>query len=179
MTDSDSSPRFGSDVTELPFGLPGRVLRSHMPFSDFDPNGESWDAYRNLHVDAVVVLAEREEALARTGMDLLEFYRGQGLKVLHVPIRDHASPADTAALSAAVDQALEKVRGGSNLAVHCYAGIGRTGVFLALLARRALGLEGEEAIAWVRRWIPGALETPGQQEFVRNWEPSSRGIMPS
>jgi len=144
-----------------------------MPFSDFDPTGESWDAYRNLQVDTVVVLAEREETLARTGMDLFEFYRGQGLKVLHVPIRDHASPADAAALSAAVDHALERARCGSNLAVHCYAGIGRTGVFLALLARRALGLKGEEAITWVRRWIPGALETPGQQEFVRNWEAPS------
>lgn len=174
MTPSDSSLRLGSGVTELPFGLPGRVLRSYMPFSDFDPTGELWDAYRILNVDTVVVLAEREETLIRTGMDLFAFYRGQGLRVLHVPIRDHSSPADAAALSVAVDHALERARGGSNLAVHCYAGIGRSGVFLALLARRALGLEGEEAIAWVRRWIPGALETPGQQEFVRNWvAPSS------
>ncbi len=173
MASSDSTPRYGSAVTELPFGLPGRVLRSQMPFSDFDPTGESWHAYRELDVDTVVVLAEREETLVRTGMDLFDFYQGQGLKVLHVPIRDHASPADAAALSAAVDRALETARGGSNLAVHCYAGIGRTGVFLALMARRALGLEGEEAIQWVRRSIPGALETTDQQEFVRNWEATS------
>lgn len=173
MTSSDPSPRLGSAVTEIPFGLPGRVLRSQMPFSDFDPKGDSWRAYRELGVATVVVLAERQETLARTGMDLVEFYEGQGLTVLHVPIRDHASPEDAAALSAAVDRALETARGGAHLAVHCYAGIGRTGVFLALMARRGLGLEGEDAIRWVRRWIPGALETPGQQEYIRNWEPPS------
>ncbi|MGH2625269.1 MAG: protein-tyrosine phosphatase family protein [Anaerolineales bacterium] len=173
MTSSGSASRSGLAVTEMPFGLPGRVLRSPMPFSDFDPTGDSWRAYREFEVDTVVILAEREEALLRTGMDLFEFYRGQGLQVVHVPIRDHASPADAAALSAAVERALAAAGAGSNLAVHCYAGIGRTGVFLALLARRALGLAGEEAISWVRRWIPGALETPGQQQFVIHWEAPS------
>lgn len=171
MISPDTAPRLDAAVTEMPFGLPGRVLRSAMPFSDFDRAGEAWRAFRDIGVEIVVVLAEREEARLRTGMDLIEFYRGHGLKVVHVPIRDHGSPGDSGALSAAVEEALAAARAGSNLAVHCYAGIGRTGVFLALIARRALGLAGGEAIAWVRRSIPTALENQAQQEYVIGWEP--------
>ena len=157
-------------MTELPFGLPGRVLRSVMPFSRFDPSGEVWKAYRDYKVDTVIVLAGRQECWEYTGMDLLEFYREQGLKVIHVPVIDHASPADRDALDLAVDQAWERARGGSAVAVHCYAGIGRTGTFAALLARRALGMAGDEAITWLRKWVPGALETVAQQEYVLNWQ---------
>ena len=165
----------GTPVTELPYGFPGLVLRSVMPFSDFDPSGEAWNAYRNHRVDTVIVLAGTQECTGHTGMDLLEFYRVQGLKVIHVPVLDHGSPADREALDAVVDQAWERARGGSAVAIHCYAGIGRTGTFAALLARRALGMNGEEAIAWVRQWVPSALETDAQQEYVLNWQPPELG----
>lgn len=161
----------GTPVTELPFGFEGRVLRSVMPFSDFDPSGEAWRAYKDFNVETVIVLAGREECLIHTGMDLLDFYREQGMKVIHVPVLDHASPADQEALDLAVDQAWERARGGSAVAVHCYAGIGRTGTFAALLARRALGMAGDEAITWLRKSVPGALETVAQQEYVLKWHP--------
>ncbi|MEX2029478.1 MAG: protein-tyrosine phosphatase family protein [Anaerolineales bacterium] len=158
-------------MTELPFGFPGRVLRSVMPFSDFDSSGEAWKAYQEFKVNTVFVLAGAEECLNHTGIDLLGFYREQGMKVVHVPVTDHATPADREALDLAVDQAWERARAGSAVAVHCYAGIGRTGTFAALLARRALGMAGDEAITWLRKWVPGALETVAQQEYVLNWRP--------
>jgi protein-tyrosine phosphatase len=146
-----------------------------MPFSGFDPSGEDWKAYQDSSVNTVIVLAGKQECLEHTGMDLLEFYREQGLKVIHIPVLDHGSPADREALDAAVDQAWERARGGSAVAIHCYAGIGRTGTFAALLARRALGMKGEDAIAWVRQRVPGALETDAQQEYVLNWRPREPG----
>jgi hypothetical protein len=43
---------------------------------------------------------------------------------------------------------------------------GRTGLFMAYLAKRCLGLSGAEALQWVRRFIPRAVETPEQQRLV-------------
>jgi protein-tyrosine phosphatase len=43
---------------------------------------------------------------------------------------------------------------------------GRTGLFIASLAKRMLGLAGEEALQWVRHYIPRAVETPEQQRLV-------------
>ena len=50
--------------------------------------------------------------------------------------------------------------------IHCATGIGRTGFFMAYLAKRCLGLSGAEALQWVRHYIPRAVETPKQQRLV-------------
>jgi len=50
--------------------------------------------------------------------------------------------------------------------MHCSAGIGRTGLFLAYLAKQVLVLSGAEALAWVRYYIPRAVETPEQQRLL-------------
>jgi hypothetical protein len=63
--------------------------------------------------------------------------------------------------------------------MHCPAGLGRTGLFRASLARRTLGLSGTEAIPWVRHVLPHAVETPEQQRLLLQdegvKEPGTRG----
>jgi hypothetical protein len=39
----------------------------------------------------------------------------------------------------------------------------------ACLAREALGLSGDEALAWIRRLVPGSVETRGQEELIRRY----------
>jgi len=53
-------------------------------------------------------------------------------------------------LAAAVAAALDQLRAGHHLGIHCAVGRGRTGLFAACLARSALGLSGQEQI--VRGW---------------------------
>ena len=155
-----------SPLTELPFGLPGKIYRSPMPFSPYDPLSAVWDAYRLAEVSLVVVLTEPQEYLVHAGRDLPAFYRSAGLKVLHHPIPDFQSPPDPTALEAAITSVLRHAREGGAAAVHCMAGIGRTGTFMACMAKRHLGLDGRAAIDWVRKFIPAALESPVQERFV-------------
>ena len=155
--------------THLPIGLPVRVYRSTMPFSHrYDPEGEVYKAYRTNQVSTVIMLTSDEEALEKSGRDLRAQYAKDGLNVIYLPIDDFGIPA-APELQTAVEKACEQLEAGSSIAIHCHAGIGRTGMFSACLARKVLGLTAQEATAWVRQNIPGAVETPEQGSMVRNF----------
>ena len=152
-------------LTELPFSLPGRVYRSPMPFSSYDSRQEILDDYLRQEVRVVVVLAEDGEMLVQTGRDLRAEYLAHGLQVIYSPLPDFGAPED-GQIASALDEALAAARAGQNLAIHCHAGIGRTGLFAACLARRVFGMDGTQAIAWVRQYIPGAVESQEQRAYV-------------
>ncbi len=155
-----------SSLTELPLGLPGRFYRSPMPFSPFDRLNEVWEAYRAVEVSLVTVLAEPQEYLVHARRDLPAFYRARGLEVVAHPIPDFGVPRDPEGFRAALKRVRAHLEGGRHAAAHCMAGVGRTGLFAACLARDVLDLPPEEAVAWVRRYIPGALESEEQVQFV-------------
>ena len=94
-----------------------------------------------------------------------------GLTELHLPVRDFTAPTleQLEHGIAAVEQAIAD---GQKVAVHCGAGLGRTGALLACyLVKRGLGPD--EAMAHVRTLRPGSVETPQQEVAVRNY---ARGI---
>ncbi len=152
-------------LTQLPFDLPGPLFRSPMPFSPYDPQGALWPAYRRVGVEAVVVLTSRSEAEELAGCDLPAFYQRQGLEVLHLPWQDFAAPTPET-LRWAAEETLRLLRSGKQVAVHCLAGRGRAGTLLACAARLRWGWSAQQAIAWVREFIPGAVETAAQQDAV-------------
>ncbi len=156
----------GFPLTELPLGLPGRFYRSPMPFSPYDRVGEVWDAYRAAEVSLVTVLAEPQEYLVHARRDLPAFYRARGLGVVSCPIPDFGVPPDLEGFRTALERVRAHLESGRHAAAHCMAGVGRTGLFAACLARDVLSLPPEEAVAWVREYIPGALESEEQVRFV-------------
>jgi protein-tyrosine phosphatase len=86
-----------------------------------------------------------------------------------IPTPDFGLP-DPAALRAAVAAALAQLEAEPERPLHvgCRAGVGRTGLFLACLARAA-GVEGD-ALDYVRRhYLPHAAETPEQQAMARSF----------
>jgi predicted protein tyrosine phosphatase len=161
-----------SILTELPFGLPGRVFRCPMPFSPYDPHGRALQAFREQEIAVIVLLAGADECLTITRRDLSGLYLQAGFQVLHVPIPDGSIPSKDE-LEDLVTAVIEHARAGQHVAIHCYAGIGRTGLVAAAMVKRLLGVPGEAAIAWVRRYIPRAVETPAQRRLLVDEYPES------
>lgn len=160
-------------LTELPYGLSGKIYRSPMPGSPaYDPLHRVLPAYQAAGVQLVVMLAPLEEVALIRGGDLLGQYHDLGIKVLHTPVQDYGMP-ELALFQSAVGEALAEARAGRTLAVHCHAGLGRTGMFAACLAKQVFGFDGTEAMAWVRRSIPGAVENAQQVGFVAAFELNS------
>lgn len=153
------------ELTLLPFDLQGTIYRSVMPYGSYDPNGEVLTAYRSVHISMVVALAEAEEIIRLAGRDLLLLYQQQGWQVLHFPIRDFDIP-EPESLKHSVQNALNAASIGEQVAIHCSAGVGRTGMFAACMAKHHFATTGEQAIAWVRRFIPQAVETEKQRKIV-------------
>ena len=152
-------------LIEMPYSFPGKIYRSPMPFSRFD-RSDIWEAYRENEVEMVVILTEQSEYLVYAGRDLPAFYSSQGLESLHIPVPDFGIPPDLQAWQDGLTQVSLVAKEGKNVAIHCLAGIGRTGTFLACLAKKELGLNGKKAIHWVRDSLPGAMENDYQENFV-------------
>lgn len=167
-----SSPwnmRRTENLTRIPFNLIGEVYRSPMPFAAFDLGHSTLSEYIEAGVTTVVMLTELGEDLLRAGRDLTQAYAGHQIETLHFPIVDFDTPDDPGQMIAVLEEVIRRVAKGEHIAVHCFAGRGRTGMFIALLARKILGMDGQEAIDWVRQYFP-AIETEAQEKLVREFE---------
>lgn len=163
-------------LTLLPLPYPGALYRSAMPFSYmFDPDEKILLLYRKAKVRHVVVLPPAHEILKQTGTDLMQVYAEQDIQVIACPVEDFSAPP-TGAFNDAIQQVIRLLREGAVVAVHCHAGIGRTGMFSACLAREAMGFDGPQAVRWVRTFIPGAVETDYQVQFVDGYKVKPRRV---
>lgn len=103
-------------------------------------------------------------------------YRRMGIDWLVVPIPDMTAP--TPENDIALDRALaaaDRILRQAGVAIHCMAGLGRTGTVAARFAMDR-GLPASEAIALIRRQHDGrAIETRGQVDYLMAREAGRSG----
>lgn len=156
-------------LTQLPYELKGDIYRSALPHSPlFDPDDELLDVFEQAGVDVVVVLTPEDEVQEVTGRDLIEEYLAYDYEVIHAPVEDFSIPGP-GAFQAPIHDTLKAAQSGKTVVIHCQAGRGRTGMFAACLAKVVLGLSGEDAVAWVRQYVPDAVQTAQQFRYVENF----------
>jgi atypical dual specificity phosphatase len=138
------------------------------------PQGFSWIDEPHLAAMALPEAKEELEWLRAHGIDVLisltedplrrDWVNDAGILVVHEPVDDMAAPTQEQLdrCISSIDRALKQNMG---VAVHCGAGLGRTGVVIAAYLVHQ-GQTNRDAIAQVRRLRPGSIETEEQAAAV-------------
>jgi Protein-tyrosine phosphatase len=88
---------------------------------------------------------------------------------------DFRTPRDSEAAAAAIQHAYLLARSGQRVEVACGGGVGRTGTVIACMAILA-GHPADDAVNWTRQhYRPRAVETRGQQRWIRWFATYHRG----
>lgn len=104
---------------------------------------------------------------------------------ISIPTEDYSTPKYSD-MHKGLAKALEAIKNGNDLYVGCFGGIGRTGLFMACLAKTMFDFERESSqlhvggkevledpVRYVREhYNPHAVETPEQSQFVHNFSTS-------
>ena len=117
-------------------------------------------ALRDCGITMLITLTEKDfpqDALARNG-----------LKNFHLPVYDHEPPT-VAQIQMLLARMSAAMRRGEVLAVHCLAGLGRTGTVLAAWLIRE-GLTAEEALRRIRRIDPKYVQSQTQEDLLYEYE---------
>ena len=138
------------------------------------PNGFTWVEKPHLAGLAYPESSEDLRWLRRHGVELLltltespvrrDWVNEAGLLAVNVPVPDMEAPTDRQ-----LDHILDTIRkangSGMGVAVHCGAGLGRTGTVLAAYLV-AQGQQPRAAIETIRRLRPGSVETIEQERAI-------------
>lgn len=148
----------------LPAGVSGGLWLTEMP-GRFALLSDFVSAATEVGISALVCLVDPDHlaegspdyAAARADGSL-------GMTLLDYPIPDYGVPADPPAFAAFTRDLAQRLIGAERLAIHCAAGVGRTGLTAAMVMRE-LGLTPAAALAAIRA-AGSKPETPEQMQYV-------------
>jgi len=142
---------------------PGLLALGPAPVGEHDPETiAEWGASR------VLGLTTSDEAAAIGQSDLAGHLATAGLLWTNAPVVDYMPPDERfeRVWPAIREEIIGRLEAGQRVLVHCRAGRGRSGAIVAALLV-AGGMLPDAAIAAVRVARPGAIETAGQETWVR------------
>ena len=130
-------------------------------------------AYADIFADEFKVAAVVRLNEAQYGAATFE---ARGISHYHLEFDDCTCPTDRI-VAAFLDVSEAAIAAGGSVAVHCRAGLGRTGTLIALYLMRSEGFTAREAMGWLRVMRPGSV-IGRQQQFLCSQEsrPSVTGI---
>ena len=147
---------------EIPLGTKGKLYVSPMPYGPYDPGNALMKVYKQNRIQFVVMLVTDTEIAKKAKRNIFEIYKKNSIEPLRFPFADYTSP-DLHQACKVVDKAAAYLRAGANVAVHCNAGVGRTGVMTCCIVRDVLKLPADEAIHFLKQH----MQTNMTEEQIR------------
>uniref|UniRef100_UPI002608909B phosphatase domain-containing protein n=1 Tax=Acidocella sp. TaxID=50710 RepID=UPI002608909B len=138
----------------------GRLSATPMPGITTDVDYDL-ELLKGVGVTTLITLTEKDfpqDVLAR-----------HGLKNVHLPIADRKAPTP-AEMDMLVVRMRELLDAGKVLAVHCLAGLGRTGTILAAYLVKEKGLSAQVALNQIRRFNRQFVQSDDQEDFLVEYE---------
>jgi len=124
-------------------------------WASLDITGGPYDAYPGKPYYGVCVRAEQTQ---------------DRIMDIHLPIEDFSVPHYETQVLEVLKKTLRAGLAGKQIYIGCMGGWGRTGLFMALLAKAA-GIS--DPVAFIREhYTPHAVETKKQQDYVANFDVS-------
>jgi protein-tyrosine phosphatase len=156
------------NCVQIPLDVKGKLFVSPMPFGPYDKWNALLKLYRKYHIEFVLMLVTDSELVKKARRDLLTIYEKTGIQVIRLPVADYTSP-DMHQVTKTVDQVSGYLRAGARVAVHCNAGVGRTGVMACCIVRDIMKIPAEETIPYVRQYMKTNM-TDEQMRLVKRFQ---------
>lgn len=140
--------------------VPGMIGGCPMPGVS-SPMSYDLDLLANIGITVLITLTEEDIYQAEL--------KAAGLSNVHLPIYDREAPS-LSQMHMLLLKMQRLITQGEVLAVHCLAGLGRTGTVLAAWMIKEGGLSAEEAIRRLRLINPGFIQSVVQETFLAEFE---------
>jgi protein-tyrosine phosphatase len=150
----------------VPVDTKGKLFASPMPFGPYDPFNRLLKYYKQSRVKTVVILTTPSEIELKARKDIRAIYLKHGMQFIHCPIGDFTAPT-VEVLAPLIDQVVVRLQT-ENVAVHCNAGVGRTGVVLACVLSRVEGILPEDAFTRLQQLMQ-IRTTDEQRRLATRW----------
>ena len=154
---------------QIPLEVKGKLYVSPMPFGPYDPGNALLKVYKQHRIAFAIMLVTDTELDKKAKRDVLAIYKQNNIQPIRFPIADYTSP-ELHAFSKTVDQVSGYLRAGAHMAVHCNAGVGRTGVMTCSIVRDVTGKTTGEAIEYVRQFMQTNM-TDEQMRLIDRFVP--------
>lgn len=158
----------------IPLDVKGRLYISPMPYGPYDPGNALLKVYSRHRITHAIMLVTDAELKKKAKRDLLAIYQKKHIEPIRFPIADYTSP-ELHAFSKTVDQVTGYLRAGAHMAVHCNAGVGRTGVMTSCIVRDVTGWTSGEAVEYVRKFTHLNM-TDEQMRLINRFVPLTERI---